>query len=122
MIDLDELERLERGATPAPWGQDVNCLHAGFCVPVAQFESFEPDGSNIPKADGIENAAFILSARNALPALIRELRAAREVINIAHEFSTWRGQSPVFQQRYIDAIVWRLDEYREACAAMKEGA
>lgn len=77
MIDLDELERLEKAATPGPWDIDE--------------EVWGPDRTRVvecklwAREDVAEhNERVIVATRNALPALIAELRAARAVIT-AHD-------------------------------------
>lgn len=85
MVDLDELERLERAATQWPW--------AGGNA----FDIFTDDdaarrgepGTHIAHTDPSDDKEFdkgradrdlIVALRNAAPALIAELRAARERI------------------------------------------
>ena len=84
---LDELERLEKAATPGPWradGFEIDQLSdAGEGYPLDHY----PDCANVSTWVGAsgedgpygiqrkEDAALIAAARNALPAL---LRAARE--------------------------------------------
>jgi hypothetical protein len=68
-LDLDELERLEREATPGPWdmcrfGPDVVVHGTGWSL-------YRHDRE------------FVVAARNALPALLAELRALRVVAEAA---------------------------------------
>lgn len=84
LADLDELERLHRAATPAPWeavlehdgrGQPVCYYRALVCfcangeryVSVVQQDELRPTSY---EAD----AALVAAMRNALPGLIAELR------------------------------------------------
>lgn len=89
--DLDELDRLEKAATPGPWGQGVQRIDAGIVVDrnrrqvaLASGESPMHD-KRLIEAHEIQraNAAFIAAARNAMPGMIRELREARELLRSA---------------------------------------
>lgn len=71
MIDLDELERLDKAATPEPWrfqhmvnGQDTRGL-------------YDLNNYFFAKCDSLDNGAFIAAMRNALPHLIKELKELR---------------------------------------------
>jgi hypothetical protein len=71
MVDLDRLEALERKATAGPWMPDgVRGLDLGHDLGII------PIWGSPPGAD----RDLILEARNALPALIRELRDARKIV------------------------------------------
>lgn len=65
MIDLDELERLEKAATPGPWG----------------FRTVD-----IADPDHIPDAALIAAMRNALPELLRELKVARGCVAVLRQY------------------------------------
>lgn len=94
MIDLDELERLEKAATPGPWhAQGIRMLDFGPGVDFeptsdlaeavhADIRSSESHCSVAEHVEDIPSAVLIAAARNAMPALIRELRAAREALVI----------------------------------------
>lgn len=62
-VDLDALAELESKAMPAPWSDE---LYRRIIFGIA-------------KDDG----ELLIAARNALPALIAELRAARAVVEVA---------------------------------------
>ena len=78
-IDLDELERLEREATPGPW-----VAWRSEIFPGSDAKAYDED--SIVCCEGQEgvarhaNAALIVAARNALPELIRELKELREEV------------------------------------------
>lgn len=82
-IDLDELERLEREATPGPWrwADDYKTTRGETTYTLAGYQ-----GMGVLPCDGIFNApldcdeVFIVALRNAAPALFAELRAARKRI------------------------------------------
>ena len=74
MVDLDELETLHSDATPGEWewyGEGDNSD-----VFVRKTPEDQPIAWDIRESD----AAYITGVRDALPALIAELRAARAVI------------------------------------------
>ncbi len=80
VTDLDELERLDRAATPGPWGQ-CGAERGGCICGLVWSESVDvivaqagPDHdcrSALWKAD----AALVVAARNALPDIIKDNRA-----------------------------------------------
>lgn len=74
-LDLDELERLEREATPGPWETTAD--------PLSGVPAFVKTPGELIAADAPADAALIVAARNALPALLVELRALREVAKVA---------------------------------------
>jgi hypothetical protein len=74
MIDLDKLEELDRAATPGPWGSvGLRNLEAGITNDRGEPTTWE-------------DALLIAATRNALPALIAELRASRDF-----HYSVWRA-------------------------------
>ena len=68
---LDELERLHKAATPGPWTVDDSTSGLGYDIDQL------PCGVRKPFAH-LADAAFIAAARNALPALLRVVYAARD--------------------------------------------
>lgn len=98
-IDIEELERLEREATPGPWRQDAYYpqLVAGMASVPGGVPYFAP-----------ADAALIVAARNQLPALLARVRELE-------------GQVRWFVEHAADQ---RLDGYRElgARAAAAENA
>lgn len=78
-LDLEELERLEREATPGPWRRDADYpqLVAGMASVPGGVPYFAP-----------ADAALIVAARNQLPALLAELRALRAVAEAADVHTT----------------------------------
>lgn len=109
-IDLDELERLHKAATPGPWRMQTRHDHLDpvsnlMLVPVVRAPWPDlPHGSITVARCGNGNAgtyssrptpirereqgnaAFIAAARNALPGLIAELREARELLERAEPY------------------------------------
>ena len=115
MIDLDELARLEREATPAPWNAEVGSDDESAdwravgprCVPPAGSDGrAEVDGEQgcAQEQQAQRDAALIAAMRNALPELLRIAR--------------WHAEHP------WDAAVGKqlLDAARAALAAMTERA
>ena len=86
-IDLDKLERLEREATPGPWRLKRRAFEYNIFAVVIDFSSDleAVHGLNLCRIseldrDGESNLDLLIALRNAAPALIAELRAARERI------------------------------------------
>lgn len=80
-VDLDELEALENGvgplggrATPAPWFPNDNGCDIDGGGP--EYSIFHKD-SFVTGSMSIQDAYLITTTRNAMPALIAELRALR---------------------------------------------
>ena len=86
-LDLDELERLEREATsqaPPPWIASPARQDGTACV---YLPSDGPCRRIVPVAEtSAEQAALIAAARNALPALLAEIRALRAVAEAAGSY------------------------------------
>lgn len=80
MISIDELERLEKAATPGPWRGDARGTH---CDPAQDTVTVKTSLGNLFKLDKWDAAAcandadLIIETRNALPALIAEVRELR---------------------------------------------
>lgn len=86
MTTLDELRRLERLASAAPW---TTRLHQGawrVLPPSGPWEVCDT-GDDTPAA--ADDAALIAAARNALPALLRVAQEAADLIDALeeHDFS-----------------------------------
>jgi len=104
MIDLDELERLEREATPGPWRTDrfgvvwidkesLRAAGARWLIR-GQVASVTGIPDDLPSDHVDRNTSFIAAARNAMPALLRELRAARDIVEHVRmnpEYATMRA-------------------------------
>ena len=83
---LDELERLERAATPVPIGIDRD----GEIFPL------DADGEYIIQgeiaamcSDNPNDGPLFVAARNALPALLRVARAAKEWERAQAAYTAW---------------------------------
>jgi hypothetical protein len=94
--EIAELERLEREATPGPWSRvDAPWRSSGMppwvvtgdgdphgataiCDLAIQMDGELGDDGGPQDSDPEADAAFIAAARNALPALLAEVRAARD--------------------------------------------
>jgi hypothetical protein len=93
MIDIDELERLAKAATPGPWHINMAEVHrAGPCP--GDDESWSRRHQHL--IAGLhntvgdfnreqDNARFIAAARNAMPELLKRLRAAEEIVRAAEK-------------------------------------
>jgi hypothetical protein len=69
-VDLDEVQRLCDAATPGPWE-----IHERFAETIWRGEEIIVDSTS-----GLADTEFIAAARDLLPRMAAELRAAREVI------------------------------------------
>ena len=107
IIDLDELARLEKAATPGPWNS-----YSAMCCPDMGGVSSEGSPYNVCKAGvgryghpmSIEDAEFVAYARNALPELIAELTRLREleaaVLGCYRTHYTVENSVNAFEERY----------------------
>jgi len=85
-LDLDELERLEKAATPGPWsfkgtgGLHMDGARDGWMVEGPHNGKRWPRIARdaAPYRERGENPALIAALRNAAPALIAEIRRLRE--------------------------------------------
>jgi hypothetical protein len=90
-VDLDHLAELERAATPGEWHASTS----GYSV---RDESGDVLADLRAKSIGgieamVANGELIAAARNALPALLAELRASRAVVAAAREAADHRKRS-----------------------------
>lgn len=83
MIDLNELERLERAASKAPWEFRDGTAIADDGLPYVRGYS-----NDVHIGEHAPDAALIVAARNALPELIaaaREAERVREQVRVLRE-------------------------------------
>jgi len=78
MIDLDDLEKLEKAATPGPW-TGVQCADGYGLVRVGE----ELHGNSLGYEIDGHDANLIIAMRNALPEMIKELRRCRRILQAA---------------------------------------
>lgn len=81
-LDLSELERLEKAADPAPWQAKIERenLLTTACHVYGE-DPYMPGLIDVMYYRNPEaNCELIAAMRNALPHLIKELRAAREIV------------------------------------------
>lgn len=76
-LDLNELERLEKAATPGPWKwAEKNSIDFGYVGPNGERTVlFGEDHEGAVHQDD-PDGKFLAALRNALPELLRRLRAA----------------------------------------------
>ena len=91
MIDLDELERLAKAATPGPWKEGrhdmfsiVEGAHAKYIyansIPVAISTGEEKDCERV-----LADARYIAAACNAVPELIARIRELEQELDVYRE-------------------------------------
>ena len=73
-VDLEALERLDKEAARAPW------VHGGSLVR-------DCDSRIIGEFENYVGTAFVVHMRNALPAIIAELKAGRALAESVREWS-----------------------------------
>ena len=89
MLDLDAIEARAEAATPGPWTarlSDMWEINAGSDLVSVVESCWLPDDCEAGQHGGIpdvDDARFIAHARTDVPALVAELRAAREVVEAA---------------------------------------
>lgn len=132
-IDLDELERLAKAATPGPW--EVTGKGVPEYITDANPNRKIARILRTPRAYE-ENAHYIVAACNALPGLIAENRALRarvqelerEIDNCDSEVNYWREEyeSEVkFAEQQIQSLKrqrdWLAKLLGDLCTAQKDG-
>ncbi len=95
MLDLDAIEARAEAATPGPWTArlrddmwEINDGSGSNFVSIVE-SCWLPDDCDAGQYGGIpdvDDARFIAHARTDVPALVAELRAAREVVEAAQAF------------------------------------
>ncbi len=85
-MNIDELKKLDAEATPGPWAQRSAGVDEINDEPVCYVESDDrpinfvaTQGGGCGAAIGIPDGRLIVAMRNALPALLAELEALRDV-------------------------------------------
>lgn len=97
-IDLAELERLERGATAAPWETDTRPSSGKFCEVMGQLwnvcvvtydDERRPVSPRDPELDplghAVEDARLIVALRNAAPELLHRCRRLEKLEGFLRE-------------------------------------
>ena len=106
MLDLDAIEARAEAATEGPWYEDDVTFGTGTLV-IARFDDTVVQSSlPLSHTRTAPNADFIAHARTALPALVAELRAAREVVEAAPVAITLRTDEAFYgaMNRLADAL------------------
>lgn len=119
---LAELERLEREALPGPWRTgrhpDPSC-DVAYVLPHGMPGE---EAATIYLDDSERHAAFIVAARNALPALIQEVRRLRAVVDACAR----AGCPTAAEGKQATVYVTRFSNYEPAeigeIYATREGA
>ncbi len=93
MLDLDAIEARAEAATPGPWiGSSVPSGRKYGVISVKDYGEWTRSGGRplavllgIPTHGRHPDTQFIAHARTDVPALVAELRAAREVVKAAQQ-------------------------------------
>lgn len=119
---IDELERLEKLASPGPW----NVLDDGAESCVYAADGSVHWGCHTPGYMELKDAALIAAARNVLPTLLTRLRAAQSLVE------RWRAEAKQTKE-YRDTStsgpaygrctgeIRKCEEHADALAAALEG-
>lgn len=128
--DLAELRRLEAAATPAPWsgskGLDSGCrvvrprkalygVDLGWYIATCHVSP--SDGDN-----AAENAALIVAARNALPALLDRLEAAEYGVNRIQSFQPPGSPPPGDISVLVEWILGSIQDRAKAAERERDEA
>ena len=115
MLDLDAIEARAEAATPGPWTArlrddmwEINDGSGSNFVSIVE-SCWLPDDCDAGQYGGIpdvDDARFIAHARADIPALVAELRAAREVVEAAPVAITLRTDEAFYgaMNRLADAL------------------
>ena len=113
-LDLDELERLAKAATPGPWEMDNN-----YNIRIAEgghplVITINDDEDWIPRPS---DARYIVAACNALPALIkrvRELERQRDWLATFIDDNMECERCPYFDSHCTDCFKWVSQQAEQA--------
>lgn len=127
MLDLDAIEARAEAATPGPWTArlrddmwEINDGSGSNFVSIVE-SCWLPDDCDTGQYGGIpdvDDARFIAHARTDVPALVAELRAAREVVEAAHKWKsalTWDAEWSI-RPAEVGSTLQRKSELLEALA------
>ncbi len=109
---LAELERLEREATPGPWG----CEADGDYEEIAELfgQAVRGDGKSstviLSQCCPLPDAALIVAARNALPDLLAEVRRLRAIVDACAR----AGCPTAADGKQVSVFVTRFGNYEPA--------
>jgi hypothetical protein len=126
-MGLDELDRLEKAATPGPLSvqETLSSSVAGF-VDIADADCnliasmFIRTG---PNAKHVEDANVLVGARNALPKLLAVAKAAAELRTATHNFYIARAEEkPNAVVRELWDVAYQAGEALDAALAEMEKA
>lgn len=90
VVELNELEYLEKAATPGPWQAELGITHTNSiaimynCKDSAWLEIWAPQRINFEA--NTYNAELILASRNAMPRLLAEVRRLRALVDDSENY------------------------------------
>jgi hypothetical protein len=107
MLDLDAIEARAEAATPGPWIVSGGVIHS----PIREPWDGKPNAVIVDAHIFEPNADFIAHARTDIPALVAELRAAREVVEAAAGFSAFMNED-------AEDLQWPDEQLADLAAAL----
>lgn len=104
-VDLEALETLEKAATPARWQvlHTVQDIYGSSIMDYNWGELLRMSSYGLMR----EDASLISAMRNALPAMIAELRAARKVVELA---KAWKSSHLSVDEIHLFKAIEQYDE------------
>jgi hypothetical protein len=121
---LAEIEKLEQAATPGPWVTEWQWERLDPYVMEAWAETPRKSGETfddvVPQVDA--DRLFIDRARTIVPALLRDIRRLRAVVEQYADHNNWTNVGALrdFQPSEVD--IWTLSEpgYTRAAECLRE--
>lgn len=104
-VDIDELERLDKEATPGPWKDVLTQAGIRHIEPGEWSKEICALYGGSHDTGDIENSSLIVAIRNALPAIIAELKAGRA---LRHALGR------------LEPVAWRAFDVDFACCEYDE--
>jgi len=104
-MKIEELEVLEKAATPGPWDCMGDFIYAprNPDKPLSYYDNCRKIGSEF---SDLEDDEFVQSFRNAAPALLRIAKAAKDYVAVpVHTRSDyWNGTRKISRRKLTEAL------------------
>jgi hypothetical protein len=129
-MTLDELDRLEKAATKAPWvwsdkhegGVSGGGQHYANVMDFGEQRPYSESGDVRGEPPNIEDRELMLAARNALPKLLAVAKAAREIRHCQHTLDAIQSGASSMEPDDVVAHLWMAVEALDAALAEMEKA